>query len=148
MLPARLDALENYVRGTLATSAEEKVKYYREATRINPAYAQAWLELGKTYYAQRAYEPAITALGQVQQSSLMSGLMSGAVAREANFYLGLATYAHGDFAKSEAAFRVRRRAFPAGRGIQQPRSGRRRAADRKKPSTISSRAIQNDPSDA
>ena len=104
MLPARLDALENYVRGILATSAEEKVKYYREATRLNPAYAQAWLELGKTYYAQRAYEPAIAALGQVQQSSLMSGLMSGAVAREANFYLGLAAYAHGDFAKSEAAF--------------------------------------------
>ena len=30
--------------------------------------------------------------------------MSGAVAREANFYLGLAAYAHGDFAKSESAF--------------------------------------------
>src|SRR5208283_2836923 len=34
--------------------------------------------------------------GQVQPSS--------AVAREANFYLGLAAYAHGDYAKSEAAF--------------------------------------------
>src|SRR6202790_3336087 len=83
--PARLNALENYVRGTLATSAEEKVKFYREATRINPAYAQAWLELGKTYYAQHAYEPAITALGQVQQSSLMSGLMSGGVPPGQNF---------------------------------------------------------------
>src|SRR5258708_39673930 len=31
--PARLDALETYVRGTLATSADEKAKYYREATR-------------------------------------------------------------------------------------------------------------------
>ena len=67
--PVRLDALENYIRGMLATTAEEKVQHYREAVRLNPDYAQAWLELGKTYYAQRAYEPAIAALDQVQQSS-------------------------------------------------------------------------------
>ena len=145
--PARLDALENYIRGTLATGAEEKVKYYREATRINPAYAQAWLELGKTYYAQRAYEPAITALGQVQQSSLMSGLMSGAVAREANFYLGLATYAHGDFAKSETAFQFVAARLPLAEvynnlGVVASRHGQKKAVE------YFQQAIQNDPSDA
>ena len=144
--PARLDALENYIRGTLATSAEEKVKYYREATRINPAYAQAWLELGKTYYAQRAYEPAITALGQVQQSTLMSGLMSGAVAREANFYLGLATYAHGDFAKSETAFQFVAARLPLAEvynnlGVVASRHGQKKAVE------YFQQAIQNDPSD-
>jgi tetratricopeptide (TPR) repeat protein len=140
--PQRLDVLENYVRGTLATSAEEKVKYYREATRINPAYAQAWLELGKTYYAQRAYELAITALGQVQQSSLMSG----AVAREANFYLGLAAYAHGDFAKSESAFQFVAARLPLAEvynnlGVVAARRGQKKAVD------YFERAIQNDPSD-
>jgi tetratricopeptide (TPR) repeat protein len=144
--PARLDALENYIRGTLATSAEEKVKYYREATRINPAYAQAWLELGKTYCAQRAYEPAITALGQVQQSSLTSGLMSGAVAREANFYLGLAAYAHGDLAKSENAFQFVAARLPLGEvynnlGVVASRRGQKKAAE------YFQRAIENDPSD-
>jgi len=144
--PARLDALENYIRGTLATSAEEKVKYYREATRVNPAYAQAWLELGKTYYAQRAYEPAITALGQVQQSSLMSGLTSGAVAREANFYLGLATYAHGDFAKSETAFQFVAARLPLAEvynnlGVVASRHGQKKAVE------YFQQAIQNDPSD-
>ncbi len=49
--PVRLDALENYIRGMLATTAEEKVQHYREAVRLNPDYAHAWLELGKTYYA-------------------------------------------------------------------------------------------------
>ena len=136
--PARLDALENYVRGTLATSAEEKVKYYREATRINPAYAQAWLELGKTYYAQRAYESAIAALGQVQKSS--------AVAREANFYLGLAAYAHGDFAKSESAFQFVAARLPLAEvynnlGVVAARRGQKKAAD------YFERAIENDPSD-
>ncbi len=144
--PVRLDALENYIRGMLATTAEEKVQHYREAVRLNPEYAQAWLELGKTYYAQRAYEPAIAALGQVQQSSVVSGLVSGAVAREANFYLGLAAYAHGDFAKSESAF-----AFVAARlplaevynnlGVVATRRGQKKAAD------YFEKAIQNDPSD-
>jgi len=144
--PQRLDVLENYVRGTLATSAEEKVKYYREATRLNPAYAQAWLELGKTYYAQRAYELAIAALSQVQQSSLMSGLMSGAVAREANFYLGLAAYAHGDFAKSESAFQFVAARLPLAEvynnlGVVAARRGQKKAAE------YFQRAIENDPSD-
>ena len=146
--PQRLDALENYVRGTLATSAEDKVKYYREATRINPAYAQAWLELGKTYYAQHAYELAIAALGQVQQSSLIrSGLiMSGAVAREANFYLGLAAYARGDLAKSESAFQFVAARLPLAEvynnlGVVASRRGQKKAAE------YFQRAIENDPSD-
>jgi len=139
--PVRLDALENYIRGMLATTAEEKVQHYREAVRLHPDYAQAWLELGKTYYAQHAYEPAITTLNQVQHSS--------SVAAEANFYLGLAAYAHGDFAKSESAF-----AFVAARlplaevynnlGVVAARRGHspKTAAD------YFERAIQNDPSDA
>jgi tetratricopeptide (TPR) repeat protein len=146
--PVRLDALENYIRGMLAATAEAKVQHYREAVRLNPEYAQAWLELGKTYYAQRAYELAIAALGQVQQSSVASGSVSGAVAREANFYLGLAAYAHGDFAKSESAF-----AFVAARlplaevynnlGVVARRLGHnpKTAAD------YFDKAIQNDPSD-
>lgn len=143
--PARLNVLENYVRGTLATSTEEKVKYYREATRINPAYAQAWLELGKTYYAQRAYELAIAALSQVQQSSLTAGLMSGAVAREANFYLGLAAYAHGDLAKSENAFQFVAARLPLAEvynnlGVVASRRGQKAAE-------YFQRAIENDPSD-
>ena len=137
--PVPLDAQENYIRGILATTAEQKVRHYREAVRLNPDYAQAWLELGKTYYAQRAYEPAIAALGQVQHSP--------EVDREANFYLGLAAYAHGDFAKSETAF-----AFVAARlplaevynnlGVVAARRGQKKTAE------YFERAIQNDPSDA
>ncbi len=37
--PMRLDALENYVRGTLAATAGEKAQRYREAARINPGYS-------------------------------------------------------------------------------------------------------------
>jgi tetratricopeptide (TPR) repeat protein len=135
----RLDALENYLLGVQATSAEEKVQHYREAVRLNPAYAQAWLELGKTYYAQRSYEPAIAAFGQIPHSAR--------VAREANFYLGLAAYAHGDFAKSEAAFEFVAARLPLAEvynnlGVVAARRGQKRAAE------YFEKAIQDDPSDA
>lgn len=141
--PVRLDAVENYIRGMLATNAEEKVQHYREAVRLNPDYAQAWLELGKTYYAQRAYEPAIAALNPIQHSSLLAG----AVAREANFYLGLAFYAHGDFAKSESAFEFVAARLPLAEvynnlGVVAARRGQKKADD------YFQRAIQNDPSEA
>jgi tetratricopeptide (TPR) repeat protein len=137
----RLDALENYVRGMLATTAEEKVQYYREATRLSPDYAKAWLELGKACYAQRAYEPAIAALDHVQQSS--------PVAREANFYLGLAAYAHGDFAKSESAFEFVATRLPLAEvynnlGVVAARRGH----SSKTATDYFERAIQDDPSDA
>ena len=137
----RLDALENYVRGMLATTAEEKLQYYREAVRLSPDYAKAWLELGKTYYAQRAYEPAIAALGHVPQSS--------PVAREANFYLGLAAYAHGDFAKSESAFEFVATRLPLAEvynnlGVVAARRGH----NSKTITDYFERAIQDDPSDA
>jgi tetratricopeptide (TPR) repeat protein len=137
--PVRLDAQENYVRGMLAATADEKVQHYHEAARLNPDYAQAWLELGKTYYAQRDYEPAISALSQIKPSS--------PVAREANFYLGLAAYAHGDFAKSDSAFEFVAARLPLAEvynnlGVVAARRNQKKAAD------YFARAIQDDPSDA
>jgi tetratricopeptide (TPR) repeat protein len=136
--PVRLDAFENYIRGLLATAAEEKIRRFKEATRLNPAYTEAWLEIGKVYLNQRSYEPAMAALAQVPSSS--------PAAREANFYLGLAAYYHQDFAKAENAF-----AFVAARlplaevynnlGVVSARRGHRDAA------TYFQRAIENDSSD-
>lgn len=136
--PVPLDALERYTRGVLATTAGEKEQHFREAVRQNPTFAEAWLELAKTYYRQHRYEPAIAALERVAPSSQ--------VAREANFYLGLSSYAHGDFEKAESAF-----AFVAARlplaevynnlGVVAARRGQKRAVE------DFERAIQNDPSD-
>ncbi len=137
--PVRLDALEHYILGTLATTDEERVTQFREAARLNPDFAQASLELGKTYYSQHAYEPAMAALGQVPRSS--------AVAPEGSFYLGLAAYAHGDFAKSESAFEFVAARLPLAEvynnlGAAAARRGQKKSAD------YFERAIQNDPSDA
>jgi len=136
--PVRLDALENYTRGLRAGTADDQIRYYREATRLNPTYAEAWLQLGKVYLDQRSYDQAMAALNQVPVGSFAS--------REANFYLGLAAYYHGDYAKAETAF-----AFVAARlpmaevynnlGVAIARRSRKDAAG------CFQKAIENDPSD-
>jgi len=136
--PVRLDAFENYVRGMLAISAEEKVQYYKEAVRLNPAYPEAWIELGKTYFALRTYDLAISVLSQIPPSS--------ALAREANFYLGLAAFNHGDFARAENAFQFVAARLPLAEvynnlGVVATRRGRKNSTE------YFEKAIRNDPSD-
>jgi len=94
--PIRLDAFENYIRGVTSSNPEDRIKRFREAVRLNPAYPEALLQLGKTYYQQRQYDQAESALARVPQSDPL--------AREANFYLGLAAYYQGDFQRAESAF--------------------------------------------
>ena len=48
--PIRLDAFENYIRGILATSYQQKIHYFHDAVKLNPNYTLAMLQLGKTYY--------------------------------------------------------------------------------------------------
>jgi tetratricopeptide (TPR) repeat protein len=136
--PMRLDALENYVRGVVATTADDKIQHFREATRLNPSFPEAWLELGKANYAQRQYEQANSAFENIPESSK--------VAREAHFYLGLSSYASGDFDKSEHAFEFVATRLPLAEvynnlGVVAARRGQKKATD------DFERAIQNDPSD-
>lgn len=140
--PVPLDAQENFIHGWLAPTTQERLQRYREATRLDPDYFRAWLELGKTYYSEHAYEQAIAALSQIPRSAT-----SGAVVREASFYLGLAAYDHGDLAKSENAFEFVAARLPLAEvynnlGVVAASRGKiKTAAD------YFARAIENDPSD-
>jgi len=134
-----LDAFENYVRGMGATSTDEKVHRYKEAVRLNPAYGEAWIELGKAHLHQRSYESAISALSQVPASSLR--------AREANFYLGLAALDHADYARAETAFQFVAARLPLAEvynnlGIVALRRRRKNSDE------YFEKAVRNDPIDA
>lgn len=94
--PIRLDAFENYVRGILDSSAADKTRHFQEAVRLNPAYSQAWLQLGKAWFEQHDYDEAIGAFAQVS--------LNDPAAREANVYLGLSAYYLSDFSRAESAF--------------------------------------------
>jgi tetratricopeptide (TPR) repeat protein/TolB-like protein len=136
--PLRLDALENYVRGTIATTPRDKIGQFREAVRINPSYNEAWLQLGRTYLAERQYDQAISAFSRIPQTIPL--------AREANFYMGLAAYYAGDFAKAESAFNFVALTLPLPEVYNNLAvvSGRRR---RKNEVELFQKAVQDDPSD-
>lgn len=124
--PVRLDALENYIRGVVATESADRIRYLRQATRLNPDYAEAQLLLGRTFFDEKDYEAAIQALGRVPAASPL--------AAEANFYLGLAAHFTGDHARAEQAFEATAARVPLievynNLGVAQARRGKRTAAN-------------------
>ena len=134
----RLDAFEQYVRGIIATAASEKIGHFMEAVRIDPAYSDAWLQLGKTYFVERQYAQAISALSHVPGTLPLAG--------EANFYIGLAAYYQGDFAKAESAFNFVSARLPLPEisnnlGVVSARRGKKSAAE------FFQRAVQFDPAE-
>jgi tetratricopeptide (TPR) repeat protein/TolB-like protein len=94
--PVKLDAFEHYTKGMVAPTDAAQIEQFREAVRISPDYPEALLQLGKAYYRERQYQPAISCLSSVPPHS--------PVGSEANFYLGLAAYSKGDFQRAESAF--------------------------------------------
>ena len=94
----RLDALENYVRGTIASNSAEKIRRLKEAVRLNSNYAVATLQLGKTYFEQRDYGSAVAWLSKVPETDKH--------AAEANFFLGLSAYYSGNIDRAAGALRL------------------------------------------
>ncbi len=94
----RLDALENYIRGVIATTPAEKLRRFKEAVRLAPDYTIAQLQLGKTLFQQKDYANSIVALEKVPPSTPQ--------ALEASFYLGLSAYYAGNYERAEAAFQT------------------------------------------
>ncbi len=92
----RADAIESYIRGLLATTADEKRKLFNRAVRLNPGYSQAAFELGRLNLDSHDYRGAIEWLQKVSPGDVHFN--------QANFLLGLARYDSGDFAGAAAAF--------------------------------------------
>jgi Tfp pilus assembly protein PilF/TolB-like protein len=94
--PIRLDAFENYTRGILATSYQQRIHYFHEAVKLDPNYTMAMLQLGKTYYGAHEYESASAWFTRIPKTSDVAG--------EANFLLGMSEFYRGNFDKSFTAF--------------------------------------------
>jgi len=94
--PIRLNAFENYIRGILATSSQQKVHYFHDAVKLDPNYNLAMLQLGKTYFESHEYESASSWFMRVPKTSPLAG--------EANFLLGMSEFYRGNFDKSYTAF--------------------------------------------
>jgi Tfp pilus assembly protein PilF/TolB-like protein len=138
--PIRLDAFENYVRGILATSHQQKVHYFRDAVKLNPNYTLAMLQLGKAYYDNHEYESASAWLSRVPKTDPGAG--------QANFLLGISEFYRGNFDKSFAAFNFLVTRLPLTEvynnlGVVEARRGHRGAAVE-----YFAKAVNADPNDA
>lgn len=94
----RVDAIESYVRGLLAPTAEHKLKYFAQAVRLDPKYSQANFEIGRLNFQRKNHRAAADHLQKVAPADVHH--------REATFLLGLARYYLGDFAAAERAFQA------------------------------------------
>jgi tetratricopeptide (TPR) repeat protein len=92
----KLSAFENYIRGTDATSSQERIKRLQMAVQDAPNYPAALLALGKAEFAQRNYDGAALTLAKIPHTDRR--------ALEANFYIGLARFNSGKYAEAESAF--------------------------------------------
>lgn len=136
--PVRLDAFENYVRGIIAANAQEQIRHFREAVRLNPEYPEALLHLGMTYFREREYDQAVSWLGRVPATDPHAG--------QANFYLALAAYSQGDYERAESALNFVAARLPLTEvynnlGVVAARRGKKNAAE------YFQKAIDADPND-
>ncbi len=138
--PVHLDAFENYIRGTLATSYPQKVHYFHDAVKLNPSYTVAMLQLGKTYFENHEYESASLWFARIPKTDSASG--------EATFLLGMSEFYRGNFDKAFAAFSYLSNRVPLtelynNMGVVEARRGRRASAVE-----YFSKALNADPNDA
>jgi tetratricopeptide (TPR) repeat protein len=92
----QLSAFENYIRGTDATTSQERIKRLQLAVQANPNYTAALLALGKAQFSERDYDQAATTLAKIQPTDRS--------ALEASFYIGLARFNTAKYAQAESAF--------------------------------------------
>jgi tetratricopeptide (TPR) repeat protein len=88
--PVRLDAMENYIRGLLAASPEQKHRLFTQAVRLDPRFSEPSFQLGKMAWDKKDYSLASGWLEKVNRTD--SHFF------EALFLLGLCRYHTADFA--------------------------------------------------
>jgi tetratricopeptide (TPR) repeat protein len=92
----RVDAIEAYVRGLLATGADQKHRLFTQAARLDERFSQPAFQLGKIYLAKKDYPIAAGWLEKVNRAD--SHFL------EAQFLLGLCRYHRGNFEDAEKSF--------------------------------------------
>ena len=138
--PIRLDAFENYIRGLVAGTHQQKIHYFHEALKRDPNYTLAMMQLGKTYYDSHEYESAAAWFARVPKTT-------DPAAGEGSFLLGMSEFYRGDFDRAFTAFSYVLSRLPLTEvynnlGVVEARRGHRTAAIE-----YFSKAVAADPND-
>jgi tetratricopeptide (TPR) repeat protein len=90
------DAFEAYIQGLTAPLPAQQIQHLREAVRLDPAFAAAWLALGRAYFTNQDFDQAAATLGHLPKDDPN--------ALQAEFYRGLSYFFTGNYREAEDAF--------------------------------------------
>jgi tetratricopeptide (TPR) repeat protein len=87
--PVRVDAMESYIRGLEASSADQKLKFFQQAARLDEHFSQPAFQLGRIFFQKKDYKTSDQWLVKVAHSD--SHFL------EAGFLRGICLYYEGEF---------------------------------------------------
>jgi len=96
--PVRVDAMENYVRGLMASNADQKTKRFTQAAKLDEHFSQPNFQLGRLAFARKDYKGAAQWLAKVTKGD--SHFL------EAAFLRGICKYHDNDFDAAADQFRM------------------------------------------
>jgi len=96
--PVRVDAMESYVRGLMATGEDQKLKLFTQAARLDEHFSQPNFQLGRMLFAKKDYKTAGQWLAKVSKGD--SHFL------EAAFLRGICKYHEGDFEGAADQFKM------------------------------------------
>ena len=136
--PLRLDAVENYIRGLMASLPEQKHRLFTQAARLDPRFSAPNFQLGRMDWDKKNYDVAAGWLEKVNRAD--SHYL------EALFLLGLCRYYKADFAGAEKSFETVAAAVPLSEVINDLGAAQSRAL---KPGALDNfrRALEGDSAD-
>lgn len=136
--PVRLDALESYVRGLLASGLDQRLALFGTAARLEPQFSPPCFQLGRLHYERKDYRAAAEWLARVNSADSHH--------REALFYLGVAKYHLADYPGARAAFAEVAGEAPLALALNNLGVAQLRAGDPEATATLA-RAVEGDEAD-
>jgi tetratricopeptide (TPR) repeat protein len=94
--PVRVDAVENYIRGLVATDIDQKHRFFTQAARLDSRFSQPCFQLGRLQLQKKNYREAADWLDRVSPTDVHY--------REAAFLKGICRYELSDFGGAETVF--------------------------------------------
>jgi tetratricopeptide (TPR) repeat protein len=96
--PVRVDAMESYVRGLMASGEDQKLKLFTQAAHLDDHFSQPNFQLGRTLFDKKDYKTAAQWLAKVTRGD--SHFL------EAAFLRGICKYHDGDFDGAADQFKM------------------------------------------
>jgi len=136
--PVRVNAMENYIRGLLAATPDQKHRFFTQAVRLDESFSQPCFELGRLYWEKKEYRLAAPWLARVKAADPHF--------LEANFLLGLCRYHTADYDGAADAFALVSRSLPLDEVFNNLGAALSR---RNRPGALENfrKALESDPSD-